>query len=99
MKGLKRFLLSFMLLLSCAAVTHAQTEITGTVVDETGETVIGATMVVLHHDENDRTEQLTVSFSPDDKTPKGLQRIAYPLVTPDGGQELKVIITLDVMIK
>ena len=99
MNGLKRFLLSFMLVLSCAAVTHAQSEITGTVVDETGETVIGATVVVLHRDENNRTEQLTVSFTPDDKTPKGLQHIPYSLVTHDGGQELKVIITLDVMNK
>ncbi|MBQ6167256.1 MAG: TonB-dependent receptor [Muribaculaceae bacterium] len=44
MKGLKRFLLSFMLMLTCTLV-YAQTEITGTVVDETGETVIGATVV------------------------------------------------------
>ena len=44
MKGLKRFLLSFMLVLTCT-VLHAQTEITGTVLDETGETVIGATVV------------------------------------------------------
>ena len=44
MKELKRFLLSFMLMLTCT-ILYAQTEITGTVVDETGETVIGATVV------------------------------------------------------
>ena len=44
MNVLKRFLLSFMLVLTCTIV-YAQTEITGTVVDETGETVIGATVV------------------------------------------------------
>ena len=44
MNVLKRFLLSFMLMLTCTLV-YAQTEITGTVVDETGETVIGATVV------------------------------------------------------
>ena len=44
MEKLKRFLLSFVLMLACTA-TYAQTEITGTVLDETGETVIGASVV------------------------------------------------------
>ena len=44
MNVLKRLLLSFMLMLTCT-ILYAQTEITGTVVDETGETVIGATVV------------------------------------------------------
>ena len=44
MNELKRFLLSFMLMFVCT-ILYAQTEITGTVVDETGETVIGATVV------------------------------------------------------
>ncbi|MBR0494286.1 MAG: TonB-dependent receptor [Muribaculaceae bacterium] len=44
MNVLKRFLISFMLMLTCT-ILYAQTEITGTVVDETGETVIGATVV------------------------------------------------------
>ena len=38
MNVLKRFLLSFMLVLTCTLAAYAQTEITGTVVDETGET-------------------------------------------------------------
>ncbi len=44
MNELKRFLLSVMLMFACTLV-YAQTEITGTVVDETGETVIGATVI------------------------------------------------------
>ena len=44
MNELKRFLLSFMLMFVCT-ILYAQTEITGTVVDETGETVIGATVI------------------------------------------------------
>ncbi|MBQ3362916.1 MAG: TonB-dependent receptor [Muribaculaceae bacterium] len=44
MNVLKRFLLSFMLMLTCT-ILYAQTEITGTVVDATGETVIGATVM------------------------------------------------------
>ena len=43
-KVLKRFLLSFALILVGTAAMYAQTEITGTVVDETGEGVIGATV-------------------------------------------------------
>ena len=44
MKQLKRALLSFCLLLTCTLL-YAQTEISGTVVDKTGETVIGATVM------------------------------------------------------
>ena len=57
------------------------------------------TVVVLHRDENDRTEQLTVSFTADDKTPKGLQHISYPIYTIEDGKQRKLLITLDVMIK
>ena len=45
MNELKRFLLSIMLMFVCTAIAYSQTEITGTVVDETGETVIGATVI------------------------------------------------------
>ena len=48
MNVLKRFLISFMLMLTCT-ILYAQTEITGTVVDETGETVIGATVIEMHY--------------------------------------------------
>ena len=44
MKELKRLLLSTLLILA-STIMYAQTEITGTVIDETGETVIGATVM------------------------------------------------------
>ena len=44
MEKTKRFLLSFLALMLCT-IMYAQTEITGTVVDETGEGVIGATVM------------------------------------------------------
>ena len=43
MKQVKRLFLSLLTLLSCT-IMYAQTEITGTVIDATGETVIGATV-------------------------------------------------------
>jgi hypothetical protein len=56
-------------------------------------------VVVLHRDENNRTESLTITFTPDDKTPKGLQHIPYPVITKENGKETKLTITLDVLIK
>lgn len=56
-------------------------------------------VVILHRDENDRTESLTISYTPDDKTPKGLQHIPYKVTTSEQGQQRQLIITLDVMIK
>ena len=44
MKQTKRILLSFVLMLA-STLLYAQTEITGTVVDPTGETIIGATVM------------------------------------------------------
>ena len=43
MEELRRLLLSTLLILA-STIMYAQTEITGTVVDETGEPVIGATV-------------------------------------------------------
>ena len=58
------------------------------------------TIVVLHRGENDRTEPLTVTYSPDDKTPRGLQHIPYTLTTTTAqGKPQQLTITLDVMIK
>lgn len=56
-------------------------------------------VVVLHRDENDRPETLSISFTPDAKTPKGLQHIPYPVITRENGKETKLTITLDVLIK
>lgn len=56
-------------------------------------------VAVLHRDENDRTESLSITYTPDAKTPKGLQHIAYPVITKENGKETKLTITLDVLIK
>ena len=56
-------------------------------------------MVVLHRDENDRTETLTITYTPDAKTPKGLQHIPYTVATSEQGKQRQLTITLDVMIK
>ena len=64
----------------------------------TGETR-ERTVVILHRDENDRTEQLTVSFTPTADTPRGLQHIPQTVTTTQQGKERKLTIILDVMIK
>ena len=56
-------------------------------------------VAVLHRDENDRTEALTITYTPDDKTPKGLQHIPYTVTTTEQGKQRQLTITLDVMIK
>ena len=56
-------------------------------------------VVVLHRDENDRTETVPIAFTPDDKTPRGLQHIPYTIVTTEQGKQRQLVITLDVMIK
>jgi len=54
------------------------------------------TIVLLHRDDGDRREPVTVTFSPSADTPKGLQHIDYPIGTP--GQE-GLTIRLDVVVK
>lgn len=56
-------------------------------------------VVVLHRDENDRTESLAITYTPDDKTPKGLQHIPYTVTATEQGKIRQLVITLDVMIK
>ena len=56
-------------------------------------------VVVLHRDENDRTESLNITYTPDEKTPKGLQHIPYKVTTTEQGKQRQLTITLDVMIK
>ena len=46
MKQLKKRFLSFALMLVCTTMMYAQTQISGTVVDATGEPIIGATVMV-----------------------------------------------------
>ncbi len=56
-------------------------------------------VVVLHRDENDRTETLSITYTPDAKAPRGLQHIPYTVTTTEQGKERQLTITLDVMIK
>ena len=56
-------------------------------------------IVVLHRDENDRTETAAITYTPDEKTPKGLQHIPYTVTTTEQGKQRQLTITLDVMIK
>lgn len=65
------------------------------------------TVVVLHRGEPPsegqegagyRREVLSVSFTPDDSTPKGLQRIVRQLVTSQQGREVRLNIALDVIV-
>lgn len=56
-------------------------------------------VVVLHRDENDRTETIAITYTPDDKTPKGLQHVPYTVITTEQGMQRQLVVTLDVMIK
>lgn len=66
------------------------------------------TVVLLHRDDGDRQEPVTVTFTPSVGTPKGLQHINYPLFPTDstrqdlssiGEAEGGLTIRLDVLIK
>ena len=54
-------------------------------------------VIVLHRDDNDRQERIVIRFTADGKK-KGLQHIAYPIKTRDGGKAVTLTITLDVFI-
>lgn len=56
-------------------------------------------VVVLHRDENNRQEQVSIKFAVDSNTPKGLQHIPYTIKTKVKGKELTLTITLDILIK
>lgn len=56
-------------------------------------------VVVLHRDENDRPETLTVTYTPDADTPRGLQHIPCTVTTTEQGRPRQLVITLDVVIK
>ena len=56
-------------------------------------------VVVLHRDENDRTETIAITYTPDDKTPKGLRHVPYTVITTEQGKQRQLVVTLDVMIK
>ena len=56
-------------------------------------------VIVLHKADNNRQERFTVSFSPDENSPKGLQHVVRTISTVDGGQSIDLQITLDVIVK
>lgn len=56
-------------------------------------------VIVLHQDEGNRQENITVSFAPDEKTPKGLQHIQHIISTTEKGRRKELTITLDVIVK
>ncbi len=57
------------------------------------------TVVVLHRQEGNRQERITVAFAPDEKTPKGLQHIERKVTTKEKGKKKEITITLDVIVK
>ena len=57
------------------------------------------TLVLLHRDQGNRREPVTITFTVDAQTPKGLQHIPYSVKTIVRGKEQTFIITIDVLIK
>jgi hypothetical protein len=57
------------------------------------------TVVVLHRQEGNRQERITVAFAPNEKTPKGLQHVSRKVTTKEDGKEKELTITLDVIVK
>lgn len=55
-------------------------------------------VVVLHRDEDNRQERLTVRFTITDDMPKGLQHLPYSLETKVGDKTVPLNITIDVYI-
>ena len=56
-------------------------------------------VVILHKDEANRQERIPIVYSPDGKTPKGIQHISYPIKTTHQGRQQTITITLDVLVK
>ncbi len=56
-------------------------------------------VTLLHQDEQNRKETITIHFTPDTKLTKGLHHIAYPVSTTIKGCRVETTITLDVLIK
>ena len=55
------------------------------------------TVVILHRDEGDRRERITIRYTADSKA-KGLQHISYPFETVSKGRKQQLIIKLDLFI-
>ena len=56
-------------------------------------------VVILHRDEDNRQECLTVTFAPGKEHKKGVQHITRQLITRSEGKEVKIVISLDVLIR
>ena len=56
-------------------------------------------VAVLHRDEGDRREVLTVSFTPTDDYPRGVQQVVCPLTTMCQGQTVSFDILLDFLLQ
>ena len=56
-------------------------------------------VIILHRNENNRQERISIKFAVDSNTPKGLQHIPYSIKTKVKGKEETLTITLDVLIK
>ena len=56
-------------------------------------------VIILHRDEDNRQERISVKFAVDAKTPKGLQHIPHQIETKVKGKKQMLTIMLDVLIK
>lgn len=56
-------------------------------------------VIVLHKDEQNRQERISITYTPDAQSSKGILHIPYPVKTISQGKELNLTITLDVLIK
>ncbi|MBR1410163.1 MAG: DUF1573 domain-containing protein [Prevotella sp.] len=56
-------------------------------------------VIILHRDENNRQERISIKFTVDAQTPKGLQHISYPIKTSVQGKEQNLTIIIDALIK
>ena len=56
-------------------------------------------VIILHRDENNHQERIPITFAVNEKTPKGLQHISYPIKTIVRGKEQTLTIIFDVLIK
>lgn len=57
------------------------------------------TVVVLHKESDNLQERIPIVFSPDSKTPKGVNHYPYPIRVKCKGEEKKITITLDFLLR
>lgn len=68
-----------------------------------GRMAVGETkernVIVLHRDEDNRQERITITFTAEEKHGKKLQHIGYPITITEGKKKTVRVIFLDVFIK